>query len=81
MMNQQITKDPPKVHVPSRTPPPNNKLTHSSQSLLQVLSNAPSAIVLQEAAAAKDATVDALIARFEDITPTLKQGNASSNDN
>jgi hypothetical protein len=43
------------------------------ETLLQVLSNVHSEIVLQAAAAAKEATIDALIMRFEDITSILKQ--------
>ena len=43
------------------------------ETLLQVLSNVPSAIFLHEAATAKDATIDALITRFEDIMYILEQ--------
>ena len=43
------------------------------ETLLQVLSNVPSAIFLHEAATAKDATIDALITRFDDIMYILEQ--------
>ena len=61
MMNQQITTDSSIQKV--------NPL----ESLLQVLSNFPSEIFLQEAATAEDATIDALITRFEEMSSILKQ--------
>jgi hypothetical protein len=61
-MNHQMTTDLPGAQ---RAP--------QLESLLQVLSNVPSGIVLQEAATAKDATIDALITRFEVIASILKQ--------
>jgi hypothetical protein len=45
----------------------------SLETLLQVLSNVDSEIVLHEAATAKEATIDALLTRFEDITSILRQ--------
>jgi hypothetical protein len=46
---------------------------NSLETLLQVLSDVPSEILLQEAASATEATIDTLITRFEDITSVLKQ--------
>jgi hypothetical protein len=43
------------------------------ETLLQVLSDVDSVIVLQEATTAKEATIDTLISRFEDLTSILKQ--------
>jgi hypothetical protein len=48
--------------------------TDATTSRVQVLSHVPSEIVLlQKAAAAEEATLDALITRFEDMTSLLKQ--------
>jgi hypothetical protein len=67
-MSEQIMKtDPPSLqNAPQQVNP-------SLETLLQVLSNVPSEMVLQEAATAKEATVDALLTRLEDITSILKQ--------
>ena len=61
-MNHKITTD-----------PSSDQNVNPLETLLQVLSNVHSEIVLQEAATAKEVTIDALITRFEDITSILKQ--------
>jgi hypothetical protein len=53
--------------------PQQHKTPATLETLLQVLSNARSEIVLQEATTAKEATIDTLISRFEDLTSILKQ--------
>jgi hypothetical protein len=65
-MNRPSPADPPSSqNAPQKVNP--------LETLLQVLSNFDSEIVLQVAAAATEATIDALIARFEDIASLLKQ--------
>jgi hypothetical protein len=65
------------MNRPSATDPPSSQNAQQQvnplETILQVLSNVPSEIVLQEAATAKEATIDALITRFEDISSLLKQ--------
>jgi hypothetical protein len=65
------------MNRPSATIPPSSQnapeKVNSLETILQVLSNVPSEIVLQEAATAKEATIDALITRFEDISSLLTQ--------
>jgi hypothetical protein len=68
-MNHQITTDPPSYQ---EAPQQQDKNPATLETLLQVLSNVHSEIVLQEAATAKEATIDTLISRFEDITSILK---------
>jgi hypothetical protein len=64
------------MNHPSATIPPSSQnapeQVNSLETLLQVLSNVPSEIVLQEAATAKEATIDTLITRFEDISSVLR---------
>jgi hypothetical protein len=68
MSEQSITAVPPSSqNAPQQVNP--------LETLLQVLSDVPSKIVLQEAATAKEATIDALIAMFEDIASVLRQAN------
>jgi hypothetical protein len=67
MSQQIITRDPSSSQ---NAPQPGNPL----ETLLQVLSHVPSEMVLlQEAAMAEEATIDALITKFEDMTSLLKQ--------
>ena len=66
-MSHQITTDPP---ISGQSAP---QKVNPLELLLRVLSNVPSEIVVQEAATAKEATIDALITRFEDMTSILKQ--------
>jgi hypothetical protein len=60
-------------HQVSSDPPISGQSAPQIGSLLQVLSNVPTEIVLQEAATAEIATIDALLTRFEDMTSILKQ--------
>jgi hypothetical protein len=69
-MNHQVTTDPTSHQ---NAPQQQVKTPAALETLLQVLSNVHSEIVLQEAATAKEATIDALISRFEDITSILKE--------
>jgi hypothetical protein len=67
MSEQRMKTD----HPSSENAP--QQVNPSLETLLQVLSNVHSEIVLQEAATAKEATIDALLTIFEDITSILKQ--------
>jgi hypothetical protein len=70
-MNHQITTDPPSYQ---NAPQEQVKNPAALETLLQVLSNVHSEIVLHEATTmAKEATIDTLISRFEDITSILKE--------
>jgi hypothetical protein len=60
-MNHQVTTDP----TSHQNAAPQQQVNSALETLLQV--------VLQEAATAKEATIDALISRFEDITSILKE--------
>jgi hypothetical protein len=67
MSEQAMRTDPPSSGNASQ------QVNPSLETLLQVLSNVYTETVLQEAAAAKEATTDALLTRFEEITSMLKQ--------
>jgi hypothetical protein len=67
MSQQIITRDPSSSQ---NAPQQGNPL----ETLLQILSHVPSEMVLlQEAATADETTMDALLAKFEDVTSLLKQ--------
>jgi hypothetical protein len=71
-MNQQIPRDTPSYQNAQQQQEV-NPATETLETLLQVLSNVQSENVLQEAATAKEATIDTLISRFEDLTSILKE--------
>jgi hypothetical protein len=70
-MNQQIPRDTPSDQNAQQQQQQVNPAT--LETLLQVLSNIQSENVLQEAATAKEATIDTRISRFEEVTSILKQ--------
>jgi hypothetical protein len=73
-MNEQIPRDTPSdQNAQQQQQQQVNPATETLETLLQVLSNVQSEIVLQEAATAKEATIDTLISRFEILTSILKQ--------
>jgi hypothetical protein len=78
IMNRQIPRDTPSDQNEQQQQQQQqvNPATETLETLLQVLSNVQSEIVLQEAATAKEATIDTLISRFENLTSILKQAKS-----